>query len=44
MVVKKLEVRVMPAGNTAGNFLACRPSGMRACGAGDDICVSVPPG
>lgn len=41
---KKLEVRVMPAGNTAGNFIACRPSGMWACGTGDGICVSVPPG
>lgn len=48
MGVKKLEVRVMPAGNTAGNFMACRPSGMwpveREMGSLDlyKICTSYP--
>lgn len=36
MGVKKLEVRVVPAGSTAGNLLACGPGGMRG------LCVWTP--
>lgn len=35
-----LEVRVIPAGNTAGNFSACRRGGM----GGDGLCAFVPAG